>query len=98
MRRGSNEESLECRQITWIRNRLVRRVKHLIQVDTSQLDRWEEVVQRPVENVVEHLLEGTLPDVKVNHAFWDQQSASFELERGLKVDGIKSSSVMCAIR
>lgn len=54
----------------------------MIQVDTSQLDRWEEVVQRPVENVVEHLLDGTLPDVKVNHAFWEQQSASFGAEAG----------------
>ena len=72
------------------------RVKHLIQVDTSQLDRWEEVVQRPVENVVEHLLDGTLPDVKVNHAFWEQQSASFGAEEGWEVGGTKSSSAMCA--
>ena len=72
------------------------RVKHLIQVDTSQLDRWEEVVQRPVENVVEHLLDGTLPDVKVNHAFWEQQSASFGVEADWEVGGTKSSSAMCA--
>ena len=73
-------QRLISRQITWIRNRLLGRVKHLIQVDTSQLDRWEEVVQRPVENVVEHLLANSLPDVHVNHDFWEQQSASWEQE------------------
>ncbi|KAK8825060.1 tRNA isopentenyltransferase [Blastocystis sp. ATCC 50177/Nand II] len=64
------------RQITWIRNRLLARVQHLIQLDTSQLDRWDDVVLNPAVNVVEHLMAGTLPAVKVNHAFWEQQSES----------------------
>lgn len=51
-------------------------MQHLIQLDTSQLDRWEDVVLNPAVNVVEHLLAGTLPSVVVNHAFWEQQSES----------------------
>ena len=50
-------------------------MQHLIQLDTSQLDRWDDVVLNPAVNVVEHLMAGTLPAVKVNHAFWEQQSA-----------------------
>ena len=63
------------RQITWIRNRLLGRVQHLIQADTSQLEFWDQTVFSPVANVVDHLLDGTLPTVEVNNAFWDQQSA-----------------------
>lgn len=51
-------------------------MQHLIQLDTSQLDRWEDVVLNPAVNVVEHLLAGTLPSVVVNHSFWEQQSES----------------------
>lgn len=68
-------ERVDCRQITWIRNRLLGRVQHLIQVDTSQLEFWDQAVLSPVINVADHLLDGTLPTVEVNNAFWDQQSA-----------------------
>lgn len=51
------------------------RVQHLIQVDTSQLEFWDQAVLSPVINVADHLLDGTLPTVEVNNAFWDQQSA-----------------------
>ncbi|KNB42321.1 tRNA dimethylallyltransferase [Blastocystis sp. subtype 4] len=64
------------RQITWIRNRLEGRVKHMIQVDTSQLESWDQTVLTPVANVVDHLLDGTLPEVKVNQTLWDQQSVA----------------------
>ena len=64
------------RQITWIRNRLQARVQHMIQLDTSQLDRWDDVVYTPAMNVVQHLIDGTLPRVDVNHAHWEQQSES----------------------
>lgn len=63
-------------QITWIRNRLQGRVKHLLQVDTSQLEHWEEAVLSPVVNVVEHLLQGTLPDVVINQEQWQQQQVT----------------------
>lgn len=62
------------RQITWIRNRLQNRVKHLIQVDTSQLPHWDQTVFTPVANVIDHLVAGTLPDVIINHEQWEKQS------------------------
>lgn len=69
---------LVTRQITWIRNRLESRVKHMIKLDTSQVEMWDQVVLGPAENSVDHLLAGTLPDVQINHAHWDEQSASYQ--------------------
>ena len=57
------------------------RVKHMIQVDTSQLESWDQTVLTPVANVVDHLLDGTLPEVKVNQTLWDQQSVALVLKR-----------------
>lgn len=51
-------------------------MQHMIQLDTSQLDRWDDVVYTPAMNVVQHLIDGTLPRVDVNHAHWEQQSES----------------------
>ena len=48
----------------------------MIQVDTSQLESWDQTVLTPVANVVDHLLDGTLPEVKVNQTLWDQQSVA----------------------
>lgn len=48
----------------------------MIQVDTSQLEFWDQTVLTPVVNVVDHLLMGTLPEVKVDRTLWNQQSIS----------------------
>ena len=53
----------------------------MIQVDTSQLESWDQTVLTPVANVVDHLLDGTLPEVKVNQTLWDQQSVALVLKR-----------------
>lgn len=69
------------RQITWIHNRLESRVKHIIKLDTSQLDQWDQVVSGPAVNAVDHLLKGTLPDVQINHDSWEEQSISYQYEK-----------------
>ena len=53
----------------------------MIQVDTSQLESWDQTVLTPVANVVDHLLDGTLPEVIVNQTLWDQQSVALVLKR-----------------
>ena len=65
------------RQITWIHNRLESRVQHLIKLDTSYLDQWNQVVSNPAENAVSHLLDNTLPSIQINHDHWDEQSISY---------------------
>lgn len=70
-------------------------MQHLIQLDTSQLDRWDDVVLNPAVNVVEHLMAGTLPAVKVNHAFWEQQSES--LRRGGRVTCRRNKKFVCDV-
>ena len=76
MLRGTSLNRLLNRQITWIRNRLESRVKHMIKLDTSHVELWDQVVLRPAENSVDHLLDGTLPDVQINHEHWNEQSVS----------------------
>ena len=70
-------------------------MQHLIQLDTSQLDRWDDVVLNPAVNVVEHLMTGTLPAVKVNHAFWEQQSES--LQCGGRVTCRRNKKFVCDV-
>ena len=70
------ERDLINRQITWIHNRLESRVQHLIKLDTSYLDQWDQVVFNPAENAVSHLLDNTLPSIQINHDHWDEQSIS----------------------
>lgn len=70
-------------------------MQHLVQLDTSQLDRWDDVVLNPAVNVVEHLMAGTLPAVKVNHTFWEQQSES--LRRGGRVTCRRNKKFVCDV-
>ena len=70
-------------------------MQHLIQLDTSQLDRWDDVVLNPAVNVVEHLMAGTLPAVKVNHTFWEQQSES--LQCGGRVTCRRNKKFVCDV-
>lgn len=41
------------------------------------MDQWDHVVLGPAENSVSHLLNGTLPDVQINHDHWNDQSLSY---------------------
>ena len=52
----------------------------MIQVDTSQLESWDQTVLTPVVNVVNHLLDGTLPEIEVNRTLWEQQSVALVLK------------------
>ena len=70
-------------------------MQHLIQLDTSQLDRWDDVVLNPAVNVVEHLMVDFSGFDAPYDAFWEQQSES--LQCGGRVTCRRNKKFVCDV-